>query len=131
MFLYTNTDHSVNLLPLLRRFLHNIPSVVPWNMSEPLMLLWNPLFTALLCCIIPLFIINIRELYDQDLCRRQQGIDTGFGILSQSHENQNAAISAIAFADVIPEEVHAIQGHRGDSETTRPGAIGEDGERQV
>lgn len=78
----------------------------------------------------PIFIISIRELYDRDPCR-QQGIDTGFGILSHTIDNQTLAVSAMTFADVIPEEVHTVHGDGGDSETIRLGVVGEDGVRHV
>lgn len=48
--------------------------------------------------LMPRFIISIRELYDGDLRCRWQGIDTGFGILSQPIANENPAISSIVFA---------------------------------
>jgi hypothetical protein len=52
--------------------------------------------------VMPRFIISIRELYDRNLRRRWQGVDTGFGVFSQPTVSENAAISAIAFADVVP-----------------------------
>jgi hypothetical protein len=58
-------------------------------------------FTTL-CPIMPRFIISVRELYDHDLHGRWQGIDTGFGVLSQPVFSGNAAVSAIQFADVVP-----------------------------
>ena len=50
----------------------------------------------------PRFIISMRELYDRDLRAHWQGIDTGFGVLSQPSTGENAVVSAIAFADVVP-----------------------------
>ena len=43
-----------------------------------------------------------RELYDRDLRARHQGIDTGFGVLSQPVASESMAVSAIAFAAVAP-----------------------------
>ena len=48
----------------------------------------------------PRFIIGVRELYDHDLRARWQGIDTGFGVLSQPIASENLAVSATAFANV-------------------------------
>jgi len=48
----------------------------------------------------PRFIISIRELSDRDLRGCWQGIDTGFGVLSQPVVSDIAVVSAIAFADV-------------------------------
>ena len=74
-----------------------------------------------LCPIIPRFIISVRELYDRDLRGRWQGIDTGFGVLSQPISGGNAAVSAIQFADVAPgqEEGQVAEGEVDDSEAIR------------
>lgn len=51
----------------------------------------------------PRFIISVRELYDRDTRgQRRQGIDTGFGVLSQPTNSANMVVSAIAFANVSP-----------------------------
>jgi hypothetical protein len=47
---------------------------------------------------IPQLIISVRELYDRDLRHCWQGIDTGFGVLSQPVSSENTVGSAIAFA---------------------------------
>jgi hypothetical protein len=74
-----------------------------------------------LCPIMPRFIISVRELYDRDLHRRWQGIDTGFGVLSQPVSSGNAAMSAIRFADVAPvqEGGQVVEGVVDDSEAIR------------
>ncbi|KAI9568572.1 hypothetical protein HD554DRAFT_2099129 [Boletus coccyginus] len=53
-----------------------------------------------ICSMMPRLIISMRELYDRDLRAHWQGIDTGFGMLSQPISSENAAGSTIAFADV-------------------------------
>ena len=80
----------------------------------------------------PRFIINIRELYDRDLRGRWNGIDSGFGVLSQAVASEDAVVSAIAFADVNPgqEEAQAVEGGEGDSEGIRLEPLG-DGTQQV
>lgn len=45
---------------------------------------------------IPRLVINVRELCDQELHGYPQGIDSGFGVLSQSTSSGN---TTIAFAD--------------------------------
>lgn len=60
--------------------------------------------STILCSIMPRFIISMRELYDRDLRRRWQGIDTAFGILSQPIASEGAVISAIVFADATQEQ---------------------------
>ena len=80
----------------------------------------------------PRFIISIRELYDRDLRGRWNGIDSGFGVLSQAVASEDAVVSAIAFADVNPgqEEDRAMEGGEGDSEGIRLEPLG-DGTQQV
>ena len=69
----------------------------------------------------PRFIISVRELYDHDLRARWQGIDTGFGVLSQPISGGKAVVSAIHFADVASgqEEGQAAEGEMVDSEAIR------------
>ncbi|KAI9572354.1 hypothetical protein HD554DRAFT_2168565 [Boletus coccyginus] len=71
---------------------------------------------ALLCAIMPRFVIGIRESHARDLRNRWQGIDTGFGVISQPNSSQNAATPAIALGDGVvgpevarAEESEAIQ----------------------
>ena len=80
--------------------------------------------------IMPRFIIGTRELYDHDLRRRWQGIDTGFGVFSQPIFNENTFSSTIAFTDDRPEEGLSAQGSVDDSEAIQLGVVG-DGTRQV
>jgi len=77
----------------------------------------------------PRFIISIRELYDRSLHDRSQGVDTGFGMSSQTVAGGNTVMSAIAFADVVTEQ-GKDQVVDGDSETIRVGEL-EDGMDQV
>ena len=70
----------------------------------------------------PRFIISVRELYDCDLRRRWQGMDTGFGALSQPI----AIVSAIGFADVAPEQDQAVEGGTNESEAIQLEAFGDD-----
>ena len=80
----------------------------------------------------PRFIVSMRELHDRDLRARWQGIDTGFGVLSQPIASDNAVVSAIAFADVAPwqGQDQVVEGDEDDSEAIRLEARG-DGTRQV
>ena len=63
----------------------------------------------------PRFIISVRELYDRDL-RRGQGVDTGFGVLSQPIASQHVALSAISFADVALGQDPVVEGDAIESE---------------
>ena len=78
----------------------------------------------------PRFIISVRELYDRDLQARWQGIDSGFGVLSQSIVSQNGAVSIIAFADVAPGQDEVVEHGADDSEGVRLEVVAE-GVRQV
>ena len=66
---------------------------------------------------LPRFIIGIRELYDRDSHRDCGGMDSGFGILSRPATDENQTVSAIAFADITPEqpESQAAEDHMGES----------------
>ena len=66
---------------------------------------------------IPHLIISVRELYDRELHGRLQGIDTGFGVLSQPTPSVNVVVSAIVFADGTPEQDLAAAGDADDSES--------------
>ena len=68
----------------------------------------------------PGFIISVRELYDRDFHRSWEGVDAGFGVLSQPIASQNAPLSAIAFADVAPEQEQVVEGDANESEAVRP-----------
>ena len=80
------------------------------------------LYYTTLFPIMPRFIISVREMYDRDLRGRWQGVDTGFGVLSQPVSSGNAAVSAIRFADAAPgqEEGQVAEGEvEDDSEAIR------------
>jgi hypothetical protein len=68
----------------------------------------------------PRFIISVRELYDRDLRGREQGIDTGFGVLSQPNFGENTAVSAMEFADVAQGE----EGQAAEGEVENSGRFG-------
>jgi hypothetical protein len=79
----------------------------------------------------PRFIISIRELYDRDLRRLWQGVDTGFGVFSQPSPSENATISVIVFTDVAPGQGRGQVVDDGKaSEEIRLDVLG-DGTRQV
>jgi len=94
---------------------------------------WQVFLTLLsyttICPIMPRFIISVRELYDRDLRARWQGIDTGFGVLSQPIASQNVALSATSFVDVATGPGQG-QEQEGDAEAIRPEELG-DGSHQV
>jgi len=120
------------ILYFLANLIYNITSSITWLQSAfaPLvnntsLLILMTLSYVTLCPIMPRFIISVRELYDHD---RWQGVDTGFGVLSQRISTGNEAVSAIQFADLA-------RGDRGgvdDSEAIRleTRMLG-DGTRQV
>ena len=115
------------LSPLISNVLFDIPYFAT-SFGNTLYASMVYLTSILLCSMMPRFIISVRELYDREP-GRQQGIDTGFGVSSQL-DGQNAAISAIAFADVTPGEDQAVGGDRNDSEAIRLEVVG-DGADQV
>lgn len=65
---------------------------------------------------IPHLIISVRELYDRELRARSQGIDTGFGVLSNPTSSGNAAMSAIVFAGATPLQDLGTEGVVEDSD---------------
>lgn len=71
---------------------------------EPAMILLTCLSYLYYGPVIPRFIISVRELYDRELCGRSQMTDTGFGEFSQPTTSRNEVVSAIAFADIAPEQ---------------------------
>lgn len=82
--------------------------------------------STLLCVTIPRFIISIRELYDRDLRGRWEGIDNGFGVISQPNANEIAVMSGIAFADTPQEEGQAVDPegtHKDDSGAVQPDVL--------
>ena len=68
------------------------------------MLFVNALVMILLFSMMPRFIISIREVYDHDLDCHWQGIDSGFGVLSQPTASQDMSVSVIAFAPDVTFE---------------------------
>ena len=72
----------------------------------------------------PRFIISVRELYDRDL-RRGQGVDTGFGVLSQPIAGQNAPLSAISFTGIAIGQDQIMGGDANDSEAIRIAPVGD------
>lgn len=76
------------------------------------------------------FIIGVRELHDHDLRARCQGIDTGFGVLSQSTAGGSVVVSAIAFAAVAPGQGQGqtVEGEEQDSEVIRLEVLGDGSE---
>ena len=94
------------------------------------MIFLDDLIYLIFATIMPRFIISVRELYDHDLRARWQGIDSGFGVLSQSIVSQNGAMSTIAFADVAPGQDQVVEGDADDSEGVRLEVVAE-GVRQV
>ena len=98
--------------------------------STPLSFLEMVFYPAMVP-MIPRFIVSIRELYDRDLVRRWQGIDSGFGVISQPVADENAVVSAIAFADVNPGRGEGqVEGDVEDPEAIRLEVLG-DGARQA
>ena len=81
----------------------------------------------------PRFIISVRELYDRDSRGRRQRVDTGFGVSLQPVFSENAAVSAIEFADrVVPgqSQGQVAEGEVDNSEAIRLEML-RDGTRQV
>ena len=80
----------------------------------------------------PRFIINMRELYEHDCYSRGKGIDSRFGILSQSTVSPNAVMPAIVLTDVNFQqgESQVSEGGVDDPEVIRPEMLG-DGIYQV
>lgn len=82
-------------------------------------------FGVMFCTMIPRFIISVRELYDHDLRRSYQGVDTGFGVLSHSTASQSAAVSEIAFADVAPMQDQDMEGNENEPEVIQFEPLGD------
>ena len=78
-----------------------------------------------MCLMMPRFIVSVRELYDRDIHRGRQGIDTGFGVLSQPLASQNAPVSAIAFADVALGQDEVVEVDANESEAIRLEPLGD------
>ena len=68
-----------------------------------------------MCPMMPRFIISVRELYDRDTRRGWQGVDTGFGVLSQPIADRFGFGSSIVFPDgVALEEGQVVEGGADD-----------------
>jgi hypothetical protein len=119
------TDYPNKLSLLISDVVFDVPFFLAstGGTSSASMLFLNSLTNILLCSMMPRFIISVRELYDLDPSRRQQGIDTGFGVSSRI-DGQNAAMSAIAFADVTPGQDRAMEGDGNNSEAIRLEVVG-------
>jgi hypothetical protein len=89
-----------------------IQNVITLSSTSQLVLIL--LYYIALCPMMPRFIISVRELYDRDLRGRWQGIDTGFGVLSQPIFDE--------LADTVPgqEQGREGEGEVDDSEAIRP-----------
>jgi len=88
-------------------------------MDATLTLLLTAFSYIAICPIMPRFIISVRELYEHDIRGRWQGIDTGFGVLSQP-SRENAAMSVVAFSDVAllgQSRIVAMEGDVDESES--------------
>ncbi|KAH0834771.1 hypothetical protein J3R83DRAFT_10369, partial [Lanmaoa asiatica] len=86
------------------------------TISSTSMLFLNMFCVITLCPMMPRFIISVRELHQRDPRRRCQGIDSGFGVLLQPIARDNAAVSAIALADVAPGQGQMVEGGADESE---------------
>jgi hypothetical protein len=107
------TDRA-DALPTTRNLLFNIVTVI--SVPNPnWMLFMDALGYSLSCAIMARFIISIRELYHRDVWDRWQGIDTGFGVFSQT----------IDFVDVDPERGEAVDDIMDDSRVIRLEAVGD------
>ena len=78
----------------------------------------------------PRFIIGVRELYHRDSRGRGQGIDSGFGILSQNLNSENESLSAIAFAEVTQGQDGIVEGNEEEPVAIRGNVVG-NGAREV
>ena len=91
-----------------------IGSVAPSTANSAIILdVLGMLAVSLLCSAMPRFIISVRELYDRDLRRHWQGIDSGFGVMSQNY-NEMGFMSGIAFVDAGQDESQTMQGEGDD-----------------
>ena len=96
-----------------------------FTISNTLLLILALLSYLTMYPIMPRFIISVRELHDRDLRGRWQGIDTGFGVLSQPHISQNADMSAIEFADVTLGQDEVVEVDANESGAIRLETLGD------
>lgn len=117
--------------PLIRRAFIDVNSMIEYGSGILAMdaTLWvDSVVILCLYTMLPRFIISIRELYDRQCHRHCQGIDTGFGVLSQLATDEDQVVSAIAFADAIQgqSEDQALEGHVCELESIPSGVVGGD-----
>jgi len=115
------------------RSMYDIQWAIGYAMQNQLEL-WGPftnlLSLMLLFSMLPRFIINIRELYDRDILRHQQGIDTGFGAFSRTIACEDGTMPTIAFADLCAQtEGQIMELHTGDLEMLASEVIKDDAHR--
>ena len=73
------------------------------------MTLLNILEVVPLYTLTPRFIISIRELYARDVqCRRGEGIDTGFGLISSCGAVETTMVFAGAGQNESPEDIEEV-----------------------
>ena len=123
--IYIEAEPRTIFLRLSRNTLYNIVTVIgsvaPSTANEAIIInVLNMLAVSLLCSAMPRFIISVRELYDRDLRRRWQGIDSGFSVMSQGVSTEMELASGIAFVDVAQEESRTMVG---DGDGDNSGAI--------
>ena len=132
IFLHKQTTQMISsrTRSLLYNTAETILSTTEFTTSNPSMIFLDSFIYLIFATIMPRFIIGVRELYDHDLRARWQGIDSGFGVLSQSIVSQNGVVSTIAFADVASGQDQVVEGDADDLEGIRLGVVAE-GVRQV
>ena len=94
-----------------RNVLYNITLVM--QNGTPLNITLATVGYMVICPVMPRLILSIRELYDQDLHGRWQGIDTGFGVVSQPLSNWNVAVTTTAPV----EQGLAVETHQAGTST--------------
>ncbi|KAF8129170.1 hypothetical protein EV363DRAFT_1417714 [Boletus edulis] len=97
----------------------NITGMITPNTA--LLLFISSFCSVILIPLMPRFIMGVRELYDSKL--RGQGIDTGFGVLSQPISSETVTVSTIVFPDVTPGQV--VEGETDESEAIRLEGLGD------
>ncbi|KAI9462730.1 hypothetical protein HD554DRAFT_2175860 [Boletus coccyginus] len=95
-----------------------------------------------ICPIMPRFIISVRELYDRDLHACCQGVDSGFGVLSQPRfagapteqghsQVEEEAVEATPVEELSDNTYQVADGDANNSEVIRLEILGDDGTQQV
>lgn len=130
----TKTDHLQLFSLLVRRIYFDVDAFLQYTYGDTVaaetVVSLASMGRILLLAILPRFIMNIRELYDRDC---HQGVDSGFGILSQPAVAENQTVSAIAFADnaLGQSEGQIMEDHTGDPDTVSLEEIRRDGAHQA